>query len=138
MLIRRHLWAPTAATAFALVIATARAAAASGNPGLAIGVGVVVFLPLAATLICAAAVSATNDPYEFALSPQIAQTVTLAPIGVALLAGFLPLFVAWKVEGGDGARVSGTFGIDIVLAFFVAAGIGALSLRFNKRESEAL
>jgi hypothetical protein len=137
-LIRRHLWAPTAAMAFVLVIATASAAVASGDPGLALGVGAVVFVPLAAALICAAAFSATNDPYEFALNPQLAQTVTLAPIVVALLAGFLPLFVAWKVEGGDGTRVSGVFAIDFVLVLLASVGIGALTLRFNKREKEAL
>jgi hypothetical protein len=137
-LIRRHIWAPVTAMAFVLVIATATAAVASGDPGLALGVGVVVFLPLAAVLICAAAVSATNDPYEFALSPQIAQTVSLAPIVISLIAGFLPLFVAWKIEGGDGARVSGVFGTDLVLVFFVFVGLAGLTFRFNKREKEAL
>jgi Family of unknown function (DUF6297) len=137
-LIRRHLWAPATAMALVLVIATATAAVASGNPGLALGVGAVVFLPLAAVLICAAAVSATNDPYEFALSPQLAQTVSLAPIVVSLMAGFLPLFIAWKIEGGTGARVSGVFAIDLVLVFLVFVGLAALSLRFNKREKEAL
>jgi hypothetical protein len=137
-LIRRHLYAPVVAMAFVLVIATVTAAVASGNPGLALAVGAVVFIPLAAVLVCAAAVSATNDPYEFALAPQIAQTLSLAPIVVSLVAGFLPLFVAWKVEGGDGARVSGVFGIDLVLVFLAVVGIGGLTFRFNKREKEAL
>ncbi|HEY0278806.1 MAG TPA: hypothetical protein VGC32_11130, partial [Solirubrobacterales bacterium] len=137
-LIRRHLWAPIAAMAFALLIATATAAVASGNPGLAIGVGLVVFIPLAAVMICAAAVSATNDPYEFALAPQIAQTVSLGPIVVSLIAGFLPLFAAWKIEGGNGARVSGAFGIDIPLVLFAMVGLGVLAWRFNKREKQAL
>jgi hypothetical protein len=137
-LIRRHLWAPVATMAFVLAIATVTAAVASSDPGLALGVGAVVFLPLAAALICAAAVSATNDPYEFVLTPQLAQTVSLAPIVVSLIAGFLPLFIAWKVEGGDGARVSGTVGADLVLVVLVFVGLGALSLRFNKREEEAL
>jgi len=91
-----------------------------------------------AVLICAAAVSATNDPYEFALSPQIAQTVSLAPIVVSLIAGFLPLFVAWKVEGGNGAKVGSAFGIDFVLVFLVIVGLAGLTFRFNKREKEAL
>jgi hypothetical protein len=137
-LIRRHLWAPITAMALVLVIAAATAAIASGNPGLALGVGAVVFLPLAAVLICAAAVSATNDPYEFALTPQLAQTVSLAPIVVSLIAGFLPLFVAWKIEGANGAKVGGALGVDFVLIFLVIVGLAALSLRFNKREKEAL
>lgn len=137
-LIRRHLYAPVAAMAFVLVIATVTAAVAGGDPSLALGVGAVVFLPLAAVLVCAAAVSATNDPYEFVLAPQIAQTVSLAPIVVSLVAGFLPLFVAWKIEGGDGTRVGGVLGVDIFLAFLAFVGIAGLTFRFNKREREAL
>jgi hypothetical protein len=34
--------------------------------------------------------------------------------------------------------VGGVFGIDLVLVFFVIVGLAALSLRFNKREKEAL
>jgi hypothetical protein len=137
-LLRTHLTAPAVAMALVLVLAAIAAAAIGGNPGLALGVGAVVFLPLAVVLVCAAAVSATNDPYEFALNPQMAQTVTLAPIVIALLAGFLPLFVAWRVEGGTGARISGALGIDFVLIVFALVGIAALALRFNKREREAL
>ncbi|MBS1883983.1 MAG: hypothetical protein JSS97_13630 [Actinobacteria bacterium] len=137
-LIRRHLYAAFATMALVLAIATATAALAGGDPGLALGVGAVVFLPLAAVLVCAAAVSATNDPYEFILSPQLAQTANLAPIVVALIAGFLPLFVAWKVEGGNGARVSAAFGTDLILVILAFVGIGVLAWRFNKREKEAL
>ena len=137
-LVRRHLYAAFATMALVLAIATVTAAVASGNPGLALGVGAVVSLPLAAVLVCAAAVSATNDPYEFILNPQLAQTANLAPIVVALVAGFVPLFVAWKIEGGNGARISGTVGIDLVLVFLAFVGTGVLTWRFNKREREAL
>lgn len=137
-LIRRHLVAPAVAMAVVLAIATAAAAAASGDPGLALGVGAVSLLPLAVVLVCAAAVSATNDPYEFALNPQIAQTLTFAPIVVALIAAFLPLFVAWKAEGGDGARVGAAFGMIIPLVILAMIGIGGLALRFNQREREAM
>jgi hypothetical protein len=137
-LLRTHLTAPAVAMALVLALATIAAAAIGGNPGLALGVGGVVFLPLAVVLVCAAAVSATNDPYEFALNPQLSQMVTLAPLVVTLIAGFLPLFVAWKVEGGDGARISGVLGIDFVLIFFAFVGLAALAFRFHKREGEAL
>ena len=137
-LLRTHLTAPAVAMALVLALATIAAAVIGGNPGLALGVGAVVFLPLAVVLVCAAAVSATNDPYEFALSPQISQMVTLAPIVIVLIAGFLPLFVAWKVEGGDAARISGVLGIDFVLIVFALIGLAALTFRFHKREGEAL
>lgn len=137
-LLRTHLTAPAVAMALVLALATIAAAAIGGNPGLAFGVGAAVFLPLAVVLVCAAAVSATNDPYEFALNPQLGQMVTLAPLVVTLIAGFLPLFVAWKVEGGDGARISGVLGIDFVLIVFALVGLAALTFRFHKREGEAL
>lgn len=137
-LLRSHLIAPAAAMAVVIALASVAAAAIGGNAGLALGVGAVVFLPLAMVMICAAAVSSTNDPYEFALNPQLAQTVNLAPIVIVLIATFLPLFVAWKVQGGDGARVGATVGIDIVLFIFALIGIAALTLRFHKREREAL
>jgi hypothetical protein len=137
-LIRRHLWAPIATMAVVLAIATVTAAVASGDPGLALGVGAVVLLPLAAALILAAAVSATNDPYEFALNPQLAQFASLGPIVAALIAGFVPLFIAWKVEGANGARVSGAMGSDIVLLILALVGLGVLSWRFDKREKEAM
>ena len=89
-------------------------------------------------MVCAAAVSATNDPYEFALNPQLSQTITFAPIVVALIAGFLPLFVAWKVEGGNSARVGAVVGIDVVLFVFALIGLAGLTFRFRKREGEAL
>jgi hypothetical protein len=137
-LIRRHLWAPIVAMAFVLAIAAVTAAVASGDPGLALGVGAVVFLPLAAALIGAAAVSATNDPYEFVLNPQLAQMASLGPLVAALIAAFVPLFIAWKVEGADGARVSGALGSDVVLLILAIAGLGVLTWRFDKREKEAL
>jgi hypothetical protein len=95
-------------------------------------------VPLAATLVLAAAVSATNDPYEFVLNPQLAQFASLGPIVATMIAGFVPLFIAWKVEGGNSARVSAAFGTDFVLLILAMAGYGVLSFRFDKREKEAL
>jgi hypothetical protein len=138
VLIRRHLWAPIASMAFVLVIATATAAAASGDPGLALGVGAVVLFPLAAVVVCAAAVSATNDPYEFALNPSLQQVASLGPIVATMISGFVPLFLAWKVEGANGARVSGALGADVLLLILAVAGLGILGMRFEKREKEAM
>jgi len=138
VLIRRHLWAPIATMAVVVAISAVTAAIASGNPGLALGVGAVVVLPLAAVLVCAAAVSATNDPYEFALNPQLSQVAGLGPIVATMIAGFVPLFFAWKIEGANGARVSGVLGADFVLLILAIAGVGVLNLRFDKREKEAM
>jgi hypothetical protein len=138
VLLRRHLVAPVIATGVVLVIATLTATAISGDPGLALGVGAISVIPCALLLACAAAVSATNDPYEFILTPQLAQTVTFAPIGVAALGVFLPLIVAWKVEGGDGTRVGAVLAIAPVILVFALVGFGVLDWRANKREREAM
>jgi hypothetical protein len=137
-LLRRHLLAPAIATGVVLAIATLAATAIGGDPGLTLGVGAISLIPCALVLACAAAVSATNDPYEFILMPQLAQTVTFAPIFVAALGVFMPLFVAWRVEGGDGTRVGAVLGIAPVVLIFALVGFGVLDWRANKREREAL
>jgi hypothetical protein len=138
-LIRAHLVAPVVATGIVLAIATLAAAAASGAPGLALGVGAVSLIPLALLLACAAAVSATNDPYEFVLMPpELSVMVNVAPILVSAIGVFLPLFIAWKVEGGDGTRVGATLAVAPVGLVFALVGLGVLSWRAGKREREAM
>ncbi|MDX6653824.1 MAG: hypothetical protein QOH18_525 [Solirubrobacterales bacterium] len=137
-LYRRHLVAPAVLAGVALVIGTLAAAAAGGDPGLALGIGAVVLLPGALVLACAAAISATNDPYEYVLSPQLGQSISVAPIFVVALGFFLPLFAAWRVQGGDGARVSAALGTDFLLFVFGLVGLGALAWRANKREREGM
>jgi Family of unknown function (DUF6297) len=135
---RRHLVAPAVAAAVVVAIATLAAAAISGDPGLALGIGAVSLIPVALVIVCAAAVSASNDPYEFILVPQLSMTVNAAPIVISLIGAFLPLFVAWKVEGGDGARIGGAFvGVPVGVALAMI-GLGVLEWRANKREREAM
>jgi hypothetical protein len=138
-LIRGHLVACVVATGVVLAIATAAAALIGGNPGLALGVGVIGIIPGALVLACAAAVSATNDPYEFILlSPELTQAINFAPLMIAMIAIFLPLFLAWKVEGGDGSRIGASLAVAPVSLGLGLIGIGVLSWRANKREREAM
>jgi hypothetical protein len=135
---KRHLVAPAVAAGVVLAVATLAAAAIGEDPGLALGVGAISLVPLALVLVCAAAVSATNDPYEFILIPQLNMTVSAAPIMISALAVFLPLFVAWKVEGGDGARVGGALVAVPIGVTLALVGLGVLDWRANKREREAM
>jgi hypothetical protein len=135
---RRHLVAPAVGAAIVLVIAALAAAAVGGDPGLALGVGAVSLVPLALVLVCAAATSATNDPYEYVLIPQLNMAVNAAPIVISLFAVFLPLFIAWKVEGGDGTRVGAALVAVPVGVSFGLIGLGVLEWRANKREREAM
>jgi hypothetical protein len=135
---RRHLVAPAVAAGIVLAIATLAAVAVGGDPGLALGVGAVSLIPVALVLVCAAAVSASNDPYEFILIPQVSMAVNAAPIVISLVGAFLPLFVAWKVEGGDGARVGAALVAVPVGGALAMLGLGVLEWRANKREREAM
>ena len=47
------------------------AALALGRSATAVGVGAVMFVPTAFVLVCCAALSATNDPYAYLLTPQL-------------------------------------------------------------------
>jgi hypothetical protein len=135
---RHHLVAPAVAAGIVLAIATLAAAAVGGDLGLALGVGAVSLIPVALVLVCAAAVSASNDPYEFILVPQVSMAVNAAPIVISLVGAFLPLFVAWKVEGGDGARIGGALVAVPVGVALAMLGLGVLEWRANKREREAM
>jgi hypothetical protein len=138
-LIRGHLVASAVATGVVLAIATVAAAAIGGDPGLALGVGGICLVPCALVLAAAAAVSATNDPYEFVLMPpEVTQTINFAPLAVAALGVFLPLFVAWKVEGGDGARAGAVLAVAPAVLVFGLIGIGVLSWRADRNERRAM
>jgi hypothetical protein len=137
-LLRSHLIAPAVAAGIVIAISALAAAVIGGDPALALGVGGVSLIPCALVLVCAAAVSATNDPYEFILMPQMTQVATFAPIAVAALGVFLPLFVAWRVEGGDGTRIGAALGVAPVGLFFAMVGLGVISWRSSRREREAM
>ncbi|HEY2477670.1 MAG TPA: DUF6297 family protein [Solirubrobacterales bacterium] len=138
-LLGAHLVAPAVGAGIVLAIATVIAALVGGDPGLALGVGATSIVPGALVLVCAAAVSATNDPYEFMLMPpELTQAINFAPIGAASLGIFLPLFAAWKAEGGDGARIGAALGTAVIPLLLGLAGIGVLNWRANKREREAM
>jgi hypothetical protein len=137
-LLRGHMIAPAVATGVVVALATLSAVAIDGNVGLTLGVGAVCLIPCALLLAFAAAVSATNDPYEFLLMPQVTLAMSAAPLAIATLGVFLPLFVAWKVEGGDGTRVGATLAVAPVVLVFAMIGFGVLSWRADKREREAM
>jgi hypothetical protein len=131
---RRHLVAPTVAAGLVLALAAVSAAVIGEDAGLALGIGAISLVPVSLVLICAAAASTTNDPYEFILIPQLNMTVSAAPVVLSAIATFLPLFVAWKVEGGDGTRVGAALvGVPIGVAFALL-GLGVLEWRAGKRE----
>jgi hypothetical protein len=55
-----------------------------------------------------------------------------------MLAFFVPLFVGWKVEGGDGARIGGALVSVPVSLTLAMVGYAVLGWRADKREAGAM
>jgi hypothetical protein len=128
-LISRHL-APTAAGLAVVILVAAATAALAGGGVRALEVGLVACLPLALVLACCAAFSATNDPYEYLLAPEIASAVTFAPLGAAAILVGVPLLIAREAERhGHPAVGAAVTGIAIA-AIPLAVAIPLLRHRF--------
>jgi hypothetical protein len=72
------------------------------------------------------------------MPPEVTQTINFAPLAVAALGVFLPLFVVWKVEGGDGARAGAVLAVAPAVLVFGLIGIGVLSWRADRNERRAM
>ncbi len=131
-LIREHLVSPTLGMGVVVVLG-AIAAAALGFASTALGVGAVMFAPTAFVLLCCAALSATNDPYEFLLTPLLGYLQTGLPIAVAILATSAPVMAARASAEHGGSAAAAAAGVELVmLAIAVAIAIW-LGYRVAKR-----
>ncbi len=134
-LITHHLLAPSAALAAVVMIGAASAGLIGGEPAIALGVGAVICFPVAAALSCCAAFSASADPYQYLLTPQIGYAVSAAPpIGAALVVG-LPTLVAQAAEKSGGAAPPAAAGGALAVALVAAVLVSILGARFTKRDS---
>ncbi|HEX3737450.1 MAG TPA: hypothetical protein VHV53_07885 [Solirubrobacterales bacterium] len=142
VLMRRHLVAPIVAVGIVVVVATLAAAAIGGDPGLALGIGAVSLVPVALLLVAAAAFSATNDPYEFILVPQLQYAMSAGPIIASAFAG-LPALVAWLVldsgtkSGTDSGAIGAALAANVLPVFVFLGALAFLGLRFEKLERAA-
>ena len=60
-------------------------------------------VPTAFMLLCCAAISTTNDPYQYILTPNLGYAQTVLPIVVALAAVAAPVLVAREVARHGGS-----------------------------------
>jgi len=134
VLIGRHVAAPAAGLAIVVLVATVVAALAGGGR-TALVTGILLCAPLGLALACCAAFSASNDPYEYLLSPQVANVVTYAPVGAASMLVGLPLIGASLSERHDHAPIPIAAGGAVFVALLAAAAIPLLGERFAKRDS---
>lgn len=131
-LVGRHLAAPTAGLVAVIALATATAAAL-GAPATALELGVLLALPVAYMLACCAAISATNDPYEYLLVPQIGYAQSAAPIVVAAIAAGLPILLARAAARHGQSPPAAAFSVAIVLVLLAAAAAAFLRTRVTGR-----
>jgi hypothetical protein len=108
-LIRRSLVAPVVLMAGVSLIALV-AAIAAGAPGPLIGVLVVTAVPTAVLSLCCAAVSVTNDPYAYALAPQIGYLQTGLPVALVIIGVGGPVLAARQ------AALHGTSALGVAVA----------------------
>jgi hypothetical protein len=130
-LILHHLIAPAVAMGLVLLAAVI-AATALGGSGTALGVGAVMIVPTAFVLLCCAAISATNDPYKYVLTPNLGYAQTAAPIVVALVSVAVPVLVAREVARHGGSPEAAVAGVEVailmvgaVLAFWLGVRLAA-------------
>jgi hypothetical protein len=91
--IRRHLRAPAVLMAGVLLIAVG-AAIAAGAPAALVGVLVVMVLPTAVLSLYCAALSVTNDPFAYVLSPAIGYLQTGVPAALLIVGVSGPVLLA--------------------------------------------
>lgn len=131
-LIRQHLVAPTAVMTV-VVLLGAGAAVALGSAATAAGVGVVISAPTAFALLCCAALSATNDPYEYVLAPQLGYLQTALPIVVAIIATAAPVLAAREIAKRGGSPVLAAALAELVVLPVALAMSSWLGYRVAKR-----
>jgi len=133
-LFRHHLVAPASALAVVVALGAVAAAAIGADPGIALGVGAALLVASPALLACAAALSATNDPYEFILTPELGYVWSSLPLVLAAAGVGVPLVVAWSVSRHGGSPVGVAVAAEIAL-LLVAAGLVAL-LQFQATKGD--
>ena len=131
-LILHHLVAPAIAMSL-VVLAGVIAATALGGSGTALGVGAVMVVPTAFMLLCCAAISTTNDPYQYILTPNLGYAQTALPIVVALFAVAAPVLVAREVARHGGSPEGAVVGVEVVVLMAAAALASWLGSRVAAR-----
>ena len=131
-LIRRSLIAPVVLMAGVSLIALT-AAIAAGAPGRLVGVLIVVALPTAVLSLCCAAVSVTNDPYAYALAPQIGYVQTGFPLVLMIIGVGAPVLAAREAARHGSSAVGVALGCELPLLLICAAVTSWLGHRAAKR-----
>lgn len=131
-LFRRHLAAPASALAVVVAIGAAAATAIGADPATALGLGAALLVSTPALLACAGALSATYDPYEFTLAPELGYFWSALPVGLAAVGVGLPLLVSWAVARHGGSPAGVAVAAEIALLLVTAALVALLEFQATK------
>jgi hypothetical protein len=112
--IRRHLRAPAVLMASVLLIAVG-AAIAAGAPADLVGVLVVMVLPTAVVSLYCAALSVTNDPFAYVLSPAIGYLQTGVPVALLIIGVSGPVILGSAAERHGSSAVAASVPSELVV-----------------------
>lgn len=129
--IRRHLVASVVVMSAVLLIA-AVAATAAGAPAQLVGVLIVIALPAAILSLCCAALSVTNDPYAYALAPQIGYVQSGLPVALVIIGVDAPVFLAREAARHGSSPVGAAIGAEFVVLLICWGVVAWLGHRLAK------
>jgi hypothetical protein len=128
--IRRHLVAPVVLMAGVSLIAVATVIAAGASGGL-VEVVVVMVLPTALLSLCCAALSVTNDPFKYVLTPEIGYLQTGFPVVLVIIGVSGPVLVARAAARHGAAAAGAAVGCEFVVLLICAVVIAWLGHRIS-------
>ena len=129
---RRHLVAPVVLMGGVSVIAIA-AAVAAGAPGELVGVLIATAAPMAVVALCCAALSVTNDPFAYVLSPAMGYVQTGLPVVLVIIGVSGPMLVAREAARHGQLAIGAVIGAEIPVLLICAGIVAGLLYRITKR-----
>jgi hypothetical protein len=109
------------------------AAIAAGASAALIGVVVVMAVPTALLSLCCAALTVTNDPFKYVLTPEIGYLQTGFPIVLVILGVSGPVLLARAAVRHGGTAVGAAVSCEFVVLLISWTVITWLGIRISAR-----
>jgi hypothetical protein len=132
LVVRRHLVAPSTLMAGVSLIAAATAVVA-GAPGDLIGVAVVMIIPTALLSLSCAALSVTNDPFAYVLTPELGYFQTGFPVALVIVGVSGPVLLAREAARHGSPAVGAAIGFELAAFAISLIVIAWLTHRIGSR-----
>jgi hypothetical protein len=132
LVIRRHLVAPSTLMAGVSLIAAVTALVA-GAPGDLVGVAVVMIVPSALLSLSCAALSVTNDPFAYVLTPELGYFQTGFPVVLVIIGVSGPVLLAREAARHGSPAVGAAIGVELAVFAISLIVITWLAHRIGSR-----